>query len=800
MRITLMNMKRIITFSMVLTGFTAMASQIIYMRELLVVFYGNELSISFILASWLAGGAIGSAVFGRFADLPSLRGRNDALVFALCQIMLGLLLIAGIISVKFIKIFLRVNPGEVIGLFLIIVASFAILAPICILMGFMFPLGCRIYASERSGGTRSGPRPRNSIGTVYVLEAVGSIIGGVVTSFVLIRYFSVLHIAAIFACLNFFAAFLLSCMASVIASKKIGTGSFSNSSDKEGKMNPSPFFKLFFKMGVPIFLLVIIVALWTLGGFTQVEKYSLKKQWPGYEVLDTKNSIYGNILITKRGEDYSVFNNGLRLYTITEKPSAEEAVHLALLEHKDPKRVLLIGGGIGGLIEEILKHRVERVDYVELDPSIIEISVKNLPASYYRALKDPRVSIKNMDGRFFVKNAKEKYDCVIVHTGDPYTAQGNRYYTSEFFNEVKKVLKDGGLISFGLTSSESYISKSLAEFLKEIYATLRSVFKEVLVIPGETAYFLASDSAGGLTYDYKILEERTKERSLDTQYVRDYYLFSKLSPEKIAYSEKIIKNSEGAVINRDSRPIAYYYGLIFWTTLFRDSIFSNILRSVTESVIWRSIGIFIILLAAISIIRRRSFKGSVLMAVMTGGFSSMAFQLLILLTFQAMYGYLFYELGIILTAFMAGLALGAIFVVVFSNQVRRTDLSNSNLVRNRIMLIAVQGDFILFSILLGVIFSRSCPEPLFPVLSVIAGSIGGAQFAIANKVLLGRKRDVATVGGLSYGIDLLGSFFGALLTGIFLIPILGISKTCFAVALINLSVLILLLMNVRVEE
>ena len=755
-------MRRAISLSIILTGFTAMASQIIYVRELLVVFYGNELSISFILAGWLISGALGSAVFGRFAD----RIRYNIQAFSSCQIILGLLLMAGIVAVKFIKIFLGVNPGEIVGLFPIIVTSLAILAPICILMGFMFSLACRVQSGIGIGTRNDFQRSEDArgIGSVYILEAIGSIIGGAITSFMLIKLLDALHIAAILTALNFFAAFLLSRR----SLSKAAYGLFS----------------------IPLSLLVIIVALWSFGGLKTIERYSLKKEWQGYEVLDAKNSIYGNILITKRGEDYSLFNNGLRLYTIPDKYSSEEAVHLALLEHQDPKRVLLIGGGIGGLIEEILKHRVERVDYLELDPSIIEISVKNLPESYYKALKDPRVSIKNVDGRFFVKNARELYDCVIIHTGDPYTAEGNRYYTAEFFNEVKKALKEGGLISFGLTSSESYISKSLAEFLRSIYATLRSVFNEVFVIPGETAYFLASDSAGGLTYDHKILEGRTLARGLDTQYVRDYYLFSKLSPEKIAYSEKIIKNAEGAVINHDSRPVAYYYGLIFWTTLFRDSVFSNTLRSVTEPVIWRSIGIFMILLAVISIMHGRSFKRSALVAVMTGGFSSMAFQLLILLTFQTMYGYLFYKLGIILTAFMAGLALGAILVIKVMPETKR----------DRMFLIAVQGDFILFSILLGVIFSRFCPDPFFPVLSVIAGSIGGAQFAIANKILLGRKRDVGRVGGLSYGIDLFGSFFGALLTGIFLIPILGIPKTCFVVALINVAVLALLFVNMRVEE
>ncbi len=763
-------MRKIIPLSISLIGFTAMASQIIYMRELLVVFYGNELSISFILASWLICGAAGSAIFGRFAD--KIRSKISA--FSSCQILLGVLLPAGLIATKFIKIFLRVNPGEIIPLFSIISVSFAILAPVCMLLGFMFSLGCRIYESQKFAAAGAV-----NIGMVYMLEALGSIIGGALTSFVFIKLFTGIQITAIFALLNILAAILLIL--------------FSDNDSRRAGLNP-PYGYGF--LSITAALVIAIATTWAAGGFRHLERYALKKQWQGYKILDSKNSIYGNILIAKRGEDYSFFYNGIHLYTVPDKPTSEEAVHLALLEHPDPKEVLLIGGGIGGLAEEILKHPVKRVDYVELDPLIIKIAENHLPKIYYEALKDPRVSIKNMDGRFFVKRNKDKYDCVIIHAGDPYTAEGNRYYTAEFFNEVKKILKKGGIISFALSSSESYISKSLSEFLRSIYATLKSVFNEVLVIPGETAYFLASDSTGLLTYDYKILEERTRERVLHTQYVRDYYLFSKLSPEKITYIENIVKVDGYAPINYDSRPASYYYGLIFWTTLFRDSAFSRILKAVTESVIWKGIGILILLLTAASTYKK-SFKRTTLMAVMAGGFSSMAFQILILLTFQAMYGYLFYKLGLILTAFMGGLALGAFFVIkVIHNSRGRLNVPYYH----RALLIAVQGDFIIFSVLLGVIFSQFCSEGLFPILSVIAGSIGGSQFALASKVLFGERDRVGKIGGLSYGVDLLGSFFGALLTGIFLIPILGIPKTCFAVALVNIAVLALLVVNVRVEE
>lgn len=754
-------MNRAIRLSVVLIGFTAMASQIVLMRELLVVFYGNELSISFVLASWLIGGAIGSALFGRLM-LPSLRA-PAVLSFAFCQIAIGLFLPLQIAATRLIKYFLHVNPGEIIPLFPVIVVSFVVLAPLCAILGFAFALGCRAYEDpSKSAAAR--------ISAVYILEAVGSIIGGAITSFALIQVFDAMHIAVILALVNLIMAAVL-CL--VIAKPRNGAEAC-----------------LPGRQAIPLFLIAMIVALWSSGALKQLDVQLLKKQWQGYDLISAKNSIYGNIAIAKRGEDYSFFDNGLLLYTIPDRMRSEEAVHIALLEHPDPKKILLIGGGAGGLIEEILKHKVSSVDYCELDPLIIKMAENNLPQEYCKALKDPKVSIKFVDGRFFVKTTKGKYDCVIMNIGDPYTAQLNRYYTVEFFGEVKNILNKGGILSFSLTSSENYISKDLAAFTRSIYATAWHVFKDVLIIPGETAYFLASDGEGYLTYDYKLLEARTLSRALDTKYAREYYLSSRLSPEKINYVEGVVKEGGSARINSDSRPISYYYGLIFWATLFKDSLFSTALRGVTAAVVWKFIGLFIILVALASTIFKRSFRRASLMAIMAGGFSSMAFQILILLAFQTMYGYLFYKLGVILTAFMAGLAIGASLVIKMMEEIKR----------ERLLMIAIQGDFLIFSVILAAILSGFCPESIFPLLSLLAGSICGSQFAIVSKVLTGLKDDVGRIGGLSYGMDLAGSFLGALFTGVFLVPIVGIAGTCYAIALINLSILLLLILNLRVEE
>ncbi len=747
-------MRNAVRLSMILAGFTAMASQIIYVRELLIVFYGNELSISFILSSWLISGAIGSALLGRFSGLV----KQKIPVFSFCQIILAILLPAGILAARFIKSALHINPGEVLPLFPIMALSFLILMPICAMLGFMFSLGCRIYGS---GSGKGAVR----IGNVYILEAAGSLIGGALTSVILIKLFAALDLMWLLSILNIFAAFILAIFAAKTPAKKAVIRS-------------------------ALTLLFFFVLIWYVGIIRQVNEYSLRKQWQGYDLIASKNSIYGNIAIAKKEESYSFFDNGLHLYTVPDRMNSEEAAHLALLEHPNPEKVLLIGGGAGGLAGEILKEPVKSLDYVELDPVIISMARDHLPDNYYDALKDKRVSIKNTDGRFFVKTTKEKYDCVIVRVGDPYTSQINRYYTVEFFKEVKNILNDGGVLSFGLTSSESYISRPLGEFISSIYLSLKDVFKDVLVMPGETAYLISSDRQDYLTYDYDILEKRTRERSLDTKYVREYYLFSKLSAQNLSYIKSVIDTNKAVRLNHDFTPSTYYYGLIFWATLFKDSILGKLLASLNERVLWEGMGIFLAVLILALAALKRSFKRAALTALAIGGFSTMAFQILLLLAFQIIHGYLFYKLGIILTAFMAGLAAGAIFAVRIIER----------LGKERTFLLAVQGDLLIYSIILPVFFLRSGSDILFPVMSVLAGFIGGSQFPLVNRILLIKGGEPGRLGGLTYGVDLFGSFFGALLTGVLFVPILGIVKTCIAIAIINLAMLGLLAFNVSIEE
>ena len=124
----------------------------------------------------------------------------------------------------------------------------------------------------------------------------------------------------------------------------------------------------------------------------------------------------------------------------------ETLVHPVMLTHPSPKDVLIIGGGDGGALREVLKHpSVERVDLVELDPDVVDLFRYRIKDVSQGSFESDKLRIIFMDGRKYVQETKEKYDIVIVDVNDP-RGQAKRLYTKEFYAEVSRILRDDGIM------------------------------------------------------------------------------------------------------------------------------------------------------------------------------------------------------------------------------------------------------------------------------------------------------------------------------------------------------------------
>ena len=154
----------------------------------------------------------------------------------------------------------------------------------------------------------------------------------------------------------------------------------------------------------------------------------------------------------------------------------EPMAHLALLAHPHPKRALIIGGGDGGLLREMLKHPgLEAVDFVELDAGVVEFARRHLPALGGSAFEDPRVRLIFSDGRAFVEASPPyAYDVVVMDMIDP-AGPALMLYTAEFFRAVRRSLRDGR--SFFVMHAESPETRPAA--FARIRRTLATVFPMV---------------------------------------------------------------------------------------------------------------------------------------------------------------------------------------------------------------------------------------------------------------------------------------------------------------------------------
>ena len=754
-------------------GFTATGGQIIVLREFIIVFYGNELCLGVILANWLLWGAVGSWALGRFAD----RIRRRIGLLASCEIFLAILLPAMVFAIRSARVILKVQPGVLIGFVHTYVFTLLVLAPLCAILGLLFALGARMYPTSKGA---------KQIGYVYILEGVGASVGGLLTSLLMIRYLNSVQTIMIIGALNLAAA----------ASLKTFAG--------KGKA-----VKVFFR-GVIAVLLVINIYLLIpeSAGFLsfldplkadRLNFDSLVVQWGTLGLKESRNSIYSNLTVVGGKSGYSFFSNGLLIFTVPNLAAAEQVAHFPMLEHPDPRKVLLIGGGVGGSLGEILKHPVKEVDYVELDPMVIELAHKWLDARDLVPLNDPRVKVANIDGRLFVKRADRKYDVIIVDLPEPFTAQLNRFYTEEFFREVKGVLSDRGLFSLGVVSSANYISGEHQKFLNCVFRTLESVFPDIITIPAEDQMlFMACKTEGMLTYDRETLSARLRERRIESLFVSEYQMPVWLEPWRVKTFSERIRKQQDVSINRDFLPVSYYYDMILWAAQFTaesriESIYKDIFKTfVRFNLWWFLLPAFVIGVALFCVgnWKERVRREYILVAITVMGFVQIAFEVVISLAFQIIYGYMYYKVGLILTAFMIGLIIGSVLAMRIMDKLK-DDL--------RVFIIAQAIICVYPLILLGVFYAFKGggayfvgTNVIFPIMPVIAGVIGGFQFPLATKIYLKYKTRVGQVAGLTYGIDLAGSCAGAFLVSTFLVPIIGIPNTCFAIVLLGLIALVLL--------
>lgn len=740
-------MRQALAFSFVVLGVSSLVGQVLLVRELLFVFYGNEFFIGWTLFGWLAWVALGAWLCGRLG-----LGRERAVrAVVAAHGATALLLPASVALVRASRLLLGTVPGAVPDLAPAVALSFFALAPLCLALGAQFVLAARAWKTvapaEEAGRV---------LGRAYALETAGFVFGGLLFSYWLVVA-NEFRAAGFVGGLNAMAGFAL-------------CAGFRE------------------KALWPRLALLVAVAAAALGIFRGARLGRATDTWrfPGQVLVESRQSIFGQLAVVAVDRQLNYYENGLLLGAENEPMAGELLAHLPMLWHAAPRRVLLVGNGFNGALGEILRHDPVSVDYVELDPRLIELARKYAAPVRRAALADPRVHVWNVDGRFHLNRLAAAgtpagYDVAIVNLPNPATALINRFYTREFFRAVRRQLAPGGVLAVRLAFSPDYLGPELANLGTCIFRTLQEEFGAVAILPDYEIFYLATAAATPPPTAAELVA-RYRERGLRTDFVVPPYLEYRLATDRIGQVRAAFAANTTARINRDGTPIACHYNLAYWLRSFHPRAAEAADRLGALGWPWGA-GVAAVAVLGMALAGRgRGARRLGAWAMGIGSFTLMACELVLLLAFQTFCGYLYYKLALILAALMLGMALGT---ALGTHWLARARLRTLAIIHAGVAVYAVGvAMFLRFASGAGW-NSFGGLEACFLALAAIIGGLVGFEFPLANRIYLAGDEHAGRREAVVYAVDLVGSCLGALAIGLWALPVLGMETTLAVLAGLN---------------
>jgi len=244
----------------------------------------------------------------------------------------------------------------------------------------------------------------------------------------------------------------------------------------------------------------------------RIEKVLCERQTEHQHILLIANRTYGRVLL---------FDGVAQVAENDEFIYHEMLVHVPVLAHGAVRRVLVIGGGDGAAAEELFKHEsIERVDLVEIDPEVVEISKAHLRPICGDAFEDPRLRLSIGDGVEFVAACDDRYDLILVDSKDP-PGNVNVLYSEPFYRDCAKCLAEHGILV-----TQNALPFFDRDWLGKPLARLRKIFTDVgcyqVAVPsfygGFMAFGWASQEPSLRRVSVDELEKRFGASSVATRY------------------------------------------------------------------------------------------------------------------------------------------------------------------------------------------------------------------------------------------------------------------------------------------
>ncbi|WP_224366204.1 fused MFS/spermidine synthase [Hyalangium versicolor] len=393
---------RILLPAFAVSGFCALAYEVIWFRLLDFLLLGRLTTFACVLSVYLLGISLGSLAFSRWSPA----GLSDLKLFVAFETVLGFL---GLLSLPLLSVISGAGHRS-----LSIAVGFLILFAMTLLLGGLFPLAGKLHAAPLRLLGRS-------VGSIYSANTAGSVLGSFLTGFVLFPAIGTSATLLLVAMLNLAVAVGVAGLAiRPMSAKWLGMGAL---------------------------LTAVGLAGW-LGDDWLTRYYEHVSLRPDFHIIAERESSLQPVMVAENPQGERVllggpFQSG---ETVPARRQTQKLqAHLPMLVHSNPQRVLEIGYGVGELARTLLLYQPELLHLVELDENMVPMAEQYFGALNEHASTRPNVRVDVMDGRHFLKMSQEQYD-VIMSDSMILASEGSlRLYTEEHFIEARKHLRPGGV-------------------------------------------------------------------------------------------------------------------------------------------------------------------------------------------------------------------------------------------------------------------------------------------------------------------------------------------------------------------
>ncbi len=587
-----------------------MLTQLGIIRELSLVFTGNELFLGLSLAGWMGGTALGAGWL--FPRLPVRLRTPDNFILTGYALLNSLMLPVGILLCRSTRLWLGVPVGLDPSFGHMLMATVITTLPAAAAGGLWYAGLLAKTNTEHDFIRPPGYAAVNRAGYLFGFETLGAGLAGLAFTFWLAFYWNPWTISAgIFLATGLY---VLGLQVS-FGRKKIW-------------------------LSLAILMLLLLSNPWAL-----LDRISSGwRQAPGRSLLSSYTA-RGHVSLHEDQGLYSAYYSGKWIFSFPDPDSAEPLALLPFLISPKHRQIALFNGGPEILNLLLSQPGVEQITIFNEDPQAQSAWQRAFPTPWKNNYLDPRVRHKLGDGRMLLKQEPALYDIIILAISPPGNLSTNRFYTLEFMRLLRSRLTPDGILEYHLPYSPNRINARESALLGSLWHTLKTSFPHVLLLSGNQLYFLASPGCDLSALTPEVLAQRLKHLSIKSSTLTTAHLPLLFDARRIKEICTILDSTRG-LLNTDQRPLATVFQSLFWLS-----------RYTGPASMGAGILLGILVLVLIRAIMARKIRPDFLILGTAGG-AGICLELFVITAFQSSRGNLWKEIGLLFGAFMAGMALG----------------------------------------------------------------------------------------------------------------------------------------------